>query len=84
MTDQSVGGKRFKDETLRIRRSANIANEALYKLMEGTPGPQTTAALVAQLAVQLGIIIDAAANLQSIGREEKRNRSKKSSSELST
>lgn len=71
-----IGGTKYHTETIRIRNAANEAREALSKLLEGNVGPLTANALVAKAALQLGIIIDAAANLQSIGKEAKKERTK--------
>jgi hypothetical protein len=74
MTKPEIGATAFHTETIRIRNAANIARDALQRIMEGNLGPLATQALIAQIAVQIGIIIDATANIQEIGREAKKKR----------
>lgn len=72
-----VGGSDFNAEIARIRDAANEITDALSRILEGTPGPQTIYALIAKCAVKVGIILDAVANIDKIGKNEKKERTKK-------
>jgi hypothetical protein len=48
-----------------------IAREALRRIIDDTPGPQTTAMLIAKAAVHLGKIDEALNELEQIGRRAK-------------
>jgi hypothetical protein len=65
-------GRTAYNETLSRGRSANlIAREALRRIIDETPGPQTTAMLIARAAVYLGKIDEALTELEQLGRRAK-------------
>ena len=74
MSKAQIGGYEFNAELARIRNAANTMRDALTKLLEGNPGPQTIAALVARMALQISIIFDAIGNIQKIGNNAKKDR----------
>jgi hypothetical protein len=47
------------------------AREALRRIINETPGPQTTAMLIAKAALELGIIDEAFTEFDQIGRKAK-------------
>ncbi len=73
MSRPQPGGYEFNYELTRIRNAARAINDGLSKLLNN-PGPQTIVALVAQMALQIPIILDAAQNIEKIGKQAKKER----------
>ena len=72
MTDKPAIGKNVWDAALVDGRNAtNAARQALDRLIEEQPGPQTTALLIAKVALQLGKIEVVLNQLDEIGRNAK-------------
>jgi uncharacterized protein HemY len=72
MTDKPAIGKNVWDGALVDGRNAtSAARQALDRLIEEQPGPQTTALLIAKVAVQLGKIEAVLNQLDEIGRNAK-------------
>lgn len=76
MSKAQTGGYEFNQEVVRIRNAANNIRDSLSKILEGNPGPQTILALIAQAALQIPIILNAVANIDKIGKETKKDRTK--------
>jgi len=74
MSKPAPGGYDFNYELNRIRTAANTIRDSLTKILNNNPGPQTIIALVAQMALQIPIILDAASNIEKIGKEAKTKR----------
>jgi hypothetical protein len=72
MTEKQVGGSDFHYVLNNARNSATSIRNALSKFIETQPGPQTSAMLVAQMAVELSKITDAINVLEKIGAQEKK------------
>lgn len=72
MTDKPKIGKTLWDHALVDGRNAtSAARQALQRLIEEQPGPQTTYLLIAKVANQLGVIEAALNELDRIGRDAK-------------
>ena len=76
MSKAQIGGYEFNQELVRIRNAADTIRESLSKILEGNPGPQTIIALIARAALQIPIILSAVANIEKIGKETKKDRTK--------
>ncbi len=74
MSKPEVGGYEFNQEVNHIRNAANEINESLNAILKGSLGLQTIYAHMALIAVQVGIILNAATNLERIGRNTKKER----------
>ena len=74
MSKTQVGGYEFNYELTRIRNAANTIRDALSRIIEENPGPQTIYALIAKSAVQIGIILDAISKIEEIGKRQKKQR----------
>ena len=74
MSKTQVGDYEFNYELNRIRTAANNIRDALSKVLEGNPGPQTIIALIAKAALEITTILDAVTNIEKIGKETKKNR----------
>lgn len=65
-------GKNFFNQTITRGRQATIkARQAARRIIEETPGPQTTAMLIATIALQLGVLDEVITELDNIGRTAK-------------
>jgi hypothetical protein len=65
-------GRSVYNETLTRGRNANlVAREALRRIIDEVPGPQTTAMLIARAAVYLGKCDEVLTELEQIGRKAK-------------
>lgn len=71
-----MGGYEFNYELNRIRTAADNIRNALSKIVDGNPGPQTIFALIAQAALQITTILDAITKIEKIGKDTKKNRTK--------
>jgi len=72
MTHKPAIGKNVWDSALVDGRNAtSAARQALDRLIDDQPGPQTTALLIAKVAVQLGKIEAVLNRLDEIGRNAK-------------
>ena len=72
MTDKpAVGGFLYNQVLVRGRNGTTSARQALRRLVEEQPGPQTTALLIAQAALALGEIEAVLNELHEIGRNAK-------------
>lgn len=74
MSKAQTGGYEFNYQISRIRNAANTIREALSRIVDENPGPQTIWALIAKSAVQIGIILDAVTEIEKIGKETKKGR----------
>lgn len=61
-----VGGYVFKSELTRGRRNSEVARESLRRIVDETPGPQTTAMLIAKIARSLAEIDAALRKIEEI------------------
>lgn len=72
MTDKpGIGKNIYNQAVVRGRNGAESARNALRRLLEEQPGPQTTAMLIAKAALALGEIEAALNELDAIGRNSK-------------
>ena len=66
-----IGKNVFNEALVRGRIATNTASQALRRLLEEQPGPQTTALLIAKAALSLREIEAALNQLDEIGRHAK-------------
>jgi uncharacterized protein HemY len=66
-----IGKNVYRDTLVRGRNANQSAREALRRLIEEQPGPQTTALLIAKAALALGEIEAVLNELDKIGRNAK-------------
>ena len=66
-----VGRNSYNQIVARGRMASVAAREALRRIINETPGPQTTAMLIAKAALELGIIDEALTEFDQIGRKAK-------------
>ena len=72
MTDAPQIGKNVYNEALRRgRQNTRGAREAIRKMLEDAPGPQTTALLLTKIALAMGNIEAVFTELDEIGRAAK-------------
>lgn len=72
MTDKPAVGKNlYKQALVRGRNGSRNARNALRRLIDERPGPQTTAMLIATAALALGEVDAALNELDEIGRNSK-------------
>lgn len=71
MSKRSIGGYAFNAEVVRMRNASRSAREALRRIVEEKPGPQTMSLLIAKAALALGEIEQAAGEIESITRNLK-------------
>ncbi len=72
MTDAPQVGKNVYNEALRRgRQHTHGAREALRRMLEDAPGPQTTAMLLTKIALAMGNIEAIFSELDEIGRAAK-------------
>lgn len=65
-------GRNTYNQVLTEGRQANLAaREALRRIIDEAPGPQTTAMLIAKAAIHLGKSDEALTELEKIGRQAK-------------
>lgn len=74
MTKKRLGGYEFNYEITRIRNATAAIGEALTKILENNPGPQTLYMLVARMAVENSNIVNALTNIEQIGQDAKNKR----------
>jgi DNA-binding LacI/PurR family transcriptional regulator len=67
----AVGRNHFNQAVTRGRLATESARQALRRLIEEAPGPQTTALLIAKAALALGEIENVLNELDTIGRNAK-------------
>jgi predicted Zn-dependent protease len=70
MSKRAIGGYVFNQEITRARNNTSKARDALRQILEGRPGPQTVAFLVASAAVALGELEAIINEIDSIAREQ--------------
>lgn len=70
-TPPQIGRNVYKEVLRRGRKSTKTVREALRKIVEDAPGPQTTAMLVTQIALAVGTIEAVFGELDEIGRKAK-------------
>ena len=70
-TTADVGRTAYSQTVARGRNASLVAREALRRIIDETPGPQTTAMLIAKAALYLGKIDEALTELEQIGRKAK-------------
>jgi hypothetical protein len=73
-SDRRVGGYEFKNECTRIRNASTKIGEALSKIINDNPGPQTLYALMTKIAIENLTISNAINNIEKIGAHEKGKR----------
>lgn len=72
MSDKPQIGKNIYNEALRRgRKSTKTARDALRRIVEDAPGPQTMSMLVTQIALAIGNIEAVFVELDEIGRTAK-------------
>jgi predicted Zn-dependent protease len=71
MSRRSVGGYAFNAEVNKVRNASRSAREALRRIIEDKPGPQTLSLLIAKAALALGEIEQAAGEIENITRNSK-------------
>jgi hypothetical protein len=72
MSDKpQIGRNVYNDALRRGRKNTKVARDALRRLVEDSPGPQTIAMLVTQIAVSVGNIEAVFVELDEIGRTAK-------------
>lgn len=74
MTEKRVGGYEFNQEINRIRRSSTAIAEAILKIIDTNPGPQTLNALLLRISAENTIITNAVNTVEKIGENEKTKR----------
>ena len=70
-TTADVGRNAYNQVLARGRNASLTAREALRRIIDETPGPQTTAMLIAKAALYLGKIDESFTELEQIGRKAK-------------
>ena len=68
MSKRAVGGYAFNYEVARARNAARKAREALRKLLDDRPGPQTSAMLIASATLALAEAEEALSTIDQIAR----------------
>lgn len=68
MSKRRAGGYVFRQEVVRAMNANRAAREALRRLIDEKPGPQTMAMLIAKAAQALGENLDALHEIEAIGR----------------
>jgi predicted Zn-dependent protease len=76
MSRRSVGGYAFNAEVVRVRNASRAAREALRRIVEDKPGPQTLSLLIARAALALGEIEQATGEIENITRDLRETREK--------
>lgn len=71
MSKRAVGGYAFNAEVISIRNASRSAREALRRIIDERPGPQTLSLLIAKAALALGEIEQAAGEIESITRNSR-------------
>ena len=72
MTDKAdVGGYIYNETLQRGRQKAKTARDALRRIVEENPGPQTLAGLITKAALALGDIEAVFTELDQLGRKAK-------------
>jgi hypothetical protein len=70
-TTADVGRCAYNQVLARGRNASLVAREALRRIIDETPGPQTTAMLIAKAALYLGKIDETLTELEQLGRKAK-------------
>lgn len=70
-TTADVGRNAYTQALTRGRQASLVAREALRRIIDETPGPQTTALLIAKAALYLGKVDETLTDLEQIGRRAK-------------
>ncbi len=68
MTARKLGGYAWNEMLTKGHQSTAQAREALRRLLEDDPGPQTRAMLVAKIAVRLGEIEQVLSEIEQVTR----------------
>jgi len=66
-----IGRNVFNEQLVRGRHATEDTRDALRRLIEDQPGPQTTALLIAKLALSISQIEAVLTELDKIGRDAK-------------
>lgn len=74
MSRPQLGGYEFNYELNRLQIAANEINASIGALLKNNMGPQSVLAHVANMAHQIGIILDAIAKIKTIGEQAKTDR----------
>ena len=70
-TTPDLGRTAYNQILMRGRNASLIAREALRRIIDENPGPQTTSMLIAKAALYLGKIDETLTELEQIGRKAK-------------
>jgi hypothetical protein len=70
-TTADVGKNAFRQSIARGRMANRAAREALRRIIDEQPGPQTTALLLAKAGLQIGISDEVFHELEQIGHKAK-------------
>lgn len=70
-TTADVGRNAYNQVLSKGREASLVAREALRRIVDETPGPQTTAMLIAKAALYLGKVDESLTELEQIGRRAK-------------
>jgi hypothetical protein len=71
MARRVLGGYAIHQEITRGKQAIYKAREALRRIVEEKPGPQTEALLIAKIAIALGEIESVLNEVEQIGRQAK-------------
>jgi hypothetical protein len=69
MTAKALGGYAWNETLNRGRNSTAQAREALRRIVDEAPGPQTLAMLVAKIAIRLGEIESVFTEIEQVTRK---------------
>jgi hypothetical protein len=67
-TAKRIGGYVYRQELARVRSATGTARDYVKRILEEKPGPALTALYLAHVGIELGVITEAAATLDEIGR----------------
>lgn len=70
-TTADIGRNSYNQALSRARMACTTAREALRRIVDDTPGPQTTAMLIAKAALHLGKVDETLTELDQLGRRAK-------------
>lgn len=70
-TTADVGRTAYNQVIAQGREASLVAREALRRIIDETPGPQTTAMLIAKAALYLGKLDETLTELEHLGRKAK-------------
>lgn len=71
-TAKRIGGYVYRQEVARVRSATTTARGYVERILAEKPGPALTALYLAHVGISLGVITEAAAALDEIGRDSSR------------